>query len=351
VSRSAGWLLMVVVGVSVLAGCQSGAQDQAAHSSTTTHPSSKTANASPTAHPDHAGGNVATDGHLTFAVTGMNCVRAHNGTGPPPAASCLVDITAQNDGTSSQTFSVADQVAIDTSGNRLPADLSSFTATAGQFPTYQVHPGSFVDAGIPFVLKSFSALVKQVELHEAPSSRGVIIDVGIVVPPTTTTATTSPLTSFTTLPTSLHVGATAAMAPDEDAIDLTLVRVMDQPAVMLSPGSHAVDSSPGLRFFALQFAVVNVGSTRIDYVGQRNRPDFRAILVTSDHVSLSAFSGMYDTLAVVPGCAPFSELGLDPGGRATVCAVFQVPTSATVDYAQVTFVGTTGESNAAWRIP
>jgi hypothetical protein len=351
VSRIAGRLLVVVVGVGVLAGCQSGAQNQTVHSSTTAHPSSKTANASPTAHPYHAGGNVATDGHLTFAVTGMNCVRAHNGSAPPPEASCLVDITAQNDGTSSQTFSVADQVAIDTSGNKLPADLSSFTATAGQFPSYQVHPGAFVDAAIPFVLKSFSALVKQVELHESPSSRGVIIDVGTVVPPTTTTATTSPVTTFTTLPTSLHVGATAAMAPDEDAIDLTLIRVMDQPAVTLAPGSHSVDSSPGVIFFALQFAVVNVGSTRIFDVGQRHQPDFSAIVVTSDHIFLSAFSGMYDTSAVVPGCTPFSELGLDPGGRATVCAVFQVPTSATVDYAQVTFVGTTGVSNAAWRIP
>ena len=242
-------------------------------------------------------------------------------------------------------------MAIDTSDKRLPADLSSFTATAGQVPSYQIHPGAFVDAAIPFVLKSFSALVKQVELHESPSSRGVIIDVGTVVPPTTTTATTSPLTTFTTLPTSLHVGATAAMAPDEDAIDLTLIQVMDQPAVTLSPGTHAVDSSLGLRFVALQFAVVNVGSTRIFDVGQRHQPDFRAILVTSDHVSFSAFSGMYDTSAVVPGCTPFSELGLDPGGRATVCAVFQVPTSATEDYAQVTFVGTTGVSNAAWRIP
>ncbi len=163
------------------------------------------------------------------------------------------------------------------------------------------------------------------------------------MPPTTE----APTTTFTTLPTSLHVGASASLSNDPYEAELTLERVIEDPAVTVTPGGRGfpVTQSTGERFVALQFGVVNTGGTALDDGGQEHETNLTPWVVTSDNHLL------YAVAATVSGCQPVAGLRLDPGAAATACSVFQVSAGADVVYASIQMATGIGDATLNWRVP
>ncbi len=161
-------------------------------------------------------------------------------------------------------------------------------------------------------------------------------------------ATTSgPTTTFTTLPTSLHVGASASLSNSPYEAQLTLERVIEDPPITVTPGGRGfpVTQSTAERFVALEFTVRNTGGTALIDGGQEHETNLTSWVVTSDNHPMNAVA------ANVSGCQPVAGLQLEPGGSATACSVFQVPTGADVVYASIQMATGIGDSTVNWRIP
>jgi hypothetical protein len=162
-----------------------------------------------------------------------------------------------------------------------------------------------------------------------------------------TSVMTTPTTTFTTIPTTAHIGAAQTLSNDPYRAELTLQRVLEDPAVIVTPGDRGVPVTPsgGRRFVALRFGVVNTGGTPLNDNGQEHETNLTPLIVTSDDQLLNSVA------AEVSGCPPMTGLQLEPGGSATVCSVFQPSSGADVVYVSIGMATGIGDTTVNWRIP
>ena len=120
------------------------------------------------------------DGTFEFTVSGVACGESTTDDGFSPRAArgmfCMVTVSVRNVGTQAQPFDESNQKAYDEKGARYSHDApAEYDANAGAHTWFlQIEPGSQVTGKLVFDVP-VSIRLTSVELHDSPSSVGVIV--------------------------------------------------------------------------------------------------------------------------------------------------------------------------------
>lgn len=123
-------------------------------------------------------GDPARDGNFEFVVTGFECgIHTLGDEFTEVEASgqfCVLTITAENIGNTSQALSADNQYLYDAQERRLNASFEAGLAV--ESPIFEeVNPGITVEGRVPFDVPA-DATIEFAELHDSPFSGGVLVD-------------------------------------------------------------------------------------------------------------------------------------------------------------------------------
>jgi hypothetical protein len=164
--------------------------------------------------------------------------------------------------------------------------------------------------------------------------------------PSATVSTDPPNTTFTTLPTQLHIGGTATVSSVPFLASVVLQRYTQDPVIRETASSRPVKATVGARFVALMFSVTNTGSTQFMIGGQEHETNLTAIVVTTNGQMLSPVRSL-----LVENCMDLGSLALAPGMTATGCQVFEIATHSSVTYVSAQMFTGLGGTYGSWRVP